>query len=93
MNHAMLMKVEAERDEMLARLSIGKKAVESRPLDFDVVLQRAKLVMACAWPDQVYLRSRDGYRVDHPDREPAKPASSSKWVAIPSCPAEALHRN
>jgi len=61
-NHAMLVKADAQREEMLARLSIGKKSAESRPVNFDILVPRAKLVMAYAWPDQVYVRQGREYR-------------------------------
>lgn len=61
-NHATMVKVDAARQEILEKLSIGKKLVESRPLGFDILMDRVRLVMACAWPDRIYVREPDGYR-------------------------------
>ena len=65
-NHAVLVKLEAARQEILERLSIGKKEIEARPLDFDRLLDRVRLVMAYAWSDRVYQKQNGRYQAVSP---------------------------
>ena len=61
-NHEMMVKARQARMEILEPLSIGKKEVETRALDFDVLLERTRLIMAYSWPDQVYRKNNGEYQ-------------------------------
>ena len=61
-NHEMMVKTRKARTEILEPLSIGKKKVETRPLDFDMLLERTRLIMAYSWPDQVYRKNNGEYQ-------------------------------
>ncbi len=65
-NYETLAKAEESRLETIKQLSIGKKQVEVRPIQFGKRLDRVRMVMGYAWTDSVYEKTNGSFKAINP---------------------------
>ncbi len=62
-NERTMRKVAQERDNLLRSLSVHKKSIKTRPIDFDL-LDRVRIVFATSLPERIYYRDAVGLPPD-----------------------------